>query len=241
VSVDDHAEETSASTGAAPPLRLAKRARGAAARRAARRKRSQFSTDRPDPDGRPVSDGAERAYRRAVSMAIYLSDERGHEAVEAALDDVAAAFDVEIVDRLPPILGSWFRKFKARTAKPETMRALQSRLAKLERATELQVLGRPQAEVDSAQADAVAKLLTALAGSPNALVQIGSVLLIKVDGVPVVRNLSHDELVYLERNPALFRDPAGALRELQNASRQIQEAVEASNVDRPAGLPSNTR
>jgi hypothetical protein len=55
----------------------------------------------------------------------------------------------------------------------------------------------------------------ALENTHNALIQIGSVLLIKVDGVPVVRNLSQRELAYMEQNPALFRDPAATLQELQ--------------------------
>jgi hypothetical protein len=55
----------------------------------------------------------------------------------------------------------------------------------------------------------------ALENTHNALIQIGSVLLIKVDGIPVVRNLSQRELAYMEQNPALFRDPAATLQELQ--------------------------
>lgn len=55
----------------------------------------------------------------------------------------------------------------------------------------------------------------ALENTYNALIQIGSVLLIKVDGIPVVRNLSQRELAYMEQNPALFRDPAATLQELQ--------------------------
>jgi hypothetical protein len=55
----------------------------------------------------------------------------------------------------------------------------------------------------------------ALENTHNALIQIGSVLLIKVDGIPVVRDLSQRELAYMEQNPALFRDPAATLQELQ--------------------------
>jgi hypothetical protein len=60
-------------------------------------------------------------------------------------------------------------------------------------------------------------LLTALADTPNAAIQIGSVLLVKIDGVPRVRNLTQAELAYLQRNPDLFRDPAAVLPILQGA------------------------
>jgi hypothetical protein len=168
-------------------------------------------------------------------MTVYLSEGNQHVAVEAALDGVAAAFDLEIVRRLPPVIGSWFRRFKARTGRPETARTLQTRLAKVERALELQVLDRPQAEIDSAQADAVAKLLLALSSTPSALVQIGSVLLIKVDGVPVVRNLTHSELAHLARNPMLLKDPAAVLRGLQDTERQMEPTRDAGTIDHSAG------
>lgn len=70
-------------------------------------------------------------------------------------------------------------------------------------------------EFNTAINDAVAKLLTALENTPDAIIQIGSVLLIKIDGVPHVCNLLQLELARMERNLALFRDPA-ALLELQD-------------------------
>lgn len=62
-----------------------------------------------------------------------------------------------------------------------------------------------------------------MADTPNAVIQIGSVLLVKVDGIPRVRNLTQAELAYLQRNPELFRDPAAVLHILQ-------EAVETTRV-----------
>lgn len=70
----------------------------------------------------------------------------------------------------------------------------------------------------------MARLLDALKDSPNALIQIGSVLLIKVDGVPLVRNLTQVELAFMERNPRLHADPAQCLKALQQAADAAQTA-----------------
>jgi hypothetical protein len=58
--------------------------------------------------------------------------------------------------------------------------------------------------------------LAALDGTSNAFIQIGSVLLIKVDEVPLVRTLTDLEMmIHLQHNPGLCQDPASALKELQ--------------------------
>jgi hypothetical protein len=170
-------------------------------------------------------DGASDSFLRSTPVSVYVDGE--HAGVEEALADVLAAFGLEITDSFPPIRGSWYRAFVTRAKKAATAPEFTSRLAKLERALELQVIHRAQAEVDAAQGDAVAKLITALGKSPNAIIQIGSVLLIKVDGVPVVRNLTQIELGHLERNPALFRDPAAALHELQQVSHNAERVISA--------------
>jgi hypothetical protein len=135
--------------------------------------------------------------RRTVPASVYIDVDSYHFEVERAFLGLLSAFDFEIAETFPPLRGSWFRAFTARAKRATTTSEFTAQLAKLERA------------LDSAQGDAVAKLMTALDSAPNAVLQIGSVLLIKVDGVPVVRTLTRAEL-----SPALLRDPAAALREL---------------------------
>lgn len=167
------------------------------------------------------------AFKRALPVTIYLADEADPTPVEAAARQVLDAFGFDVVGWLPPIRGSWYKAFTARTKDSVNSPEFKTRLKKVERALELQTMHRAQAEIDAAQGDAVAKLITSLAGSPNAIIQIGSVLLIKVDGVPVVRNLTRLELAHLEQNPALFRDPAGALHELQQVNAALIQSMES--------------
>jgi hypothetical protein len=153
-----------------------------------------------------------------LPIRIYLDTDYRSEDVEAAVIEVAQSFGLDLVYDLPPIIASWFKEFFMRLGRSIDSNTTEDRLEELARAVRLKLVYQQQAQVDAAQADAVAKLLGALGDKrENALIQIGSVLLIIVDGVPIVRNLTQRELAYYENNPYLFRDPANTLINLQRA------------------------
>lgn len=173
-----------------------------------------------EPPAPPRYGPPSRRIERSIPVTIYLSDRETHGEVEQALTDLLQAFEFRIADALPPLEGSWYRALVARLNHAATAPELTDRLQKIERGIELHLVHKKQAEIDSLQGDAVAKLLTALESTPTALVQIGSVLLVKVDGVPAVRNLTQQEMHYLERNPSLLRNPAAILDALQKAGQE---------------------
>jgi excisionase family DNA binding protein len=144
---------------------------------------------------------------------IYLAVGADPGLVESAVIGLLDAFGFQVERSEMPIMGSWFRRFwvHAKSASPP----VEEQLMKLQRAIELHGLDRPQSEVDLNQADAVARLLGALDPENDALMQIGSLVLIKVESKVFVRTLAQTELVYFNRNPALFQDPANALQVLQ--------------------------
>ncbi|MBE8518366.1 ATP-binding protein [Amycolatopsis sp. H6(2020)] len=170
-----------------------------------------------------------------IPVVVYLDNATPAPQVEQALDEVLTEFGLQPVHREPPIVRSWFRRMTVkfdRSGGPEVTRRL---LRELDRAVELRAVDQIQAQVDAAQGDVVAKLLTALADTSNALIQIGSVLLIKVEGVPVVRNLTQTELAYLQRNPQLSQDPAACLRVLQHmVDHAHQDGHAEGQSDQPA-------
>jgi anti-anti-sigma factor len=94
---------------------------------------------------------------------------------------------------------------------------------------------------------AVGSLIAALDGTLQAVVQIGSVVLVKTGAVARVRNLTEGELARYERDPALFKNPVDAMRFLQRAAAEDTEFTFENNgkplhqrttqrlsVDRPA-------
>lgn len=179
----------------------------------------------PDPDAGTIG-------WHWVPGRIYLSDERGHQAVADAAERLVEAFGLEFAHAFPPVAGSWFGEFLIRL-KSSGLPTKEEQFVKLSRALDLRLLDRQQAEVDAAQGAAVAGLIQSLSNTPRAIVQIGSVLLVKVDEVVVVRNLTQVELAHWERNPALFRDPAAALLELQQATSNGAELEQAADAGEP--------
>jgi type I restriction enzyme, R subunit len=92
------------------------------------------------------------------------------------------------------------------------------RLQKAERAVELAKLGTVQADVDHKQAAAAAQLITSLQLIPNAACAVGSVLVVKItdhEGARVVvRTLTQKQMIAMERDDRLMRDPRGLLKYL---------------------------
>lgn len=86
-------------------------------------------------------------------------------------------------------------------------------------------LDRFPTRIDKITSDAIARLITALADTDNAVIQAGSMLLVKLEGTIVVRQLTQRELDYWHKNPGLFRNPADALAELQRATNTDHEPM----------------
>ena len=133
--------------------------------------------------------------------------------VEESLLDVLSDAGVAIAYRAGPVIGSWYRGFRGFL----THAGRSGTAAEARRAIEIQLLDRFQAGIDGTTGDAVAKLITALCNTSGAVIQVGSVLLVKVDDTIVVRQLSQREMAYWQRNPGLFKSPIDALAELQRA------------------------
>lgn len=160
---------------------------------------------------------------RTMPISIYLASENNATEVELALVELLDEVEVDIIKTKPPIVDSWFGLMIGRFRRWLTTEQANEIVAKVERAIEVRLLDQPQADVDAKQAEAVARLMTALENQPNACIQVGSIFLLKVDGIMVVRNLSPTELSFLSRNHTVLATP-----------RQVLAALEAfSNAQAP--------
>lgn len=117
-----------------------------------------------------------------------------------------------------------------------TLREVQERLQKAERALELATLHTYQANVDKTQAEAASTLVKALDQTPDAIVQIDSLVLVKMtDGAKarlIVRSLSQQELLNVQKSPDLLQDP-GAMMKLLSSGVQSPESNDAGSDSLP--------
>jgi hypothetical protein len=194
-------------------------------------------------------DSAEVRISRFVPLRVYLSDTPGQavEEVSDAICKLLEAFSFEISDDFPPIRGSWFKKWFAKSVEVATQPEVIERLAKIERALELKVLVQPQADIDKKQSEAVARLLKAVESIPNAAIQAGSILLVKITtkSGPViqVRTLTQRELIHLENNQRLLSSPANLLEKLSELCQVSDGLQNLNGIEAPTtkSLPSNKK
>lgn len=166
---------------------------------------------------------------RFVPVRAYIDEtpEGAINAISSAISEVLIAYGFTVADEFPEIKGSWFKKWFAKSKEVLSQPEVIERLEKIERAVELKAIDKPQADVDEKQAGAIAKLIKALEKVPNAAVQAGSVLVVKLNtpkGVVIqARTLSQEEMVELENNQLLLQDPSDVLCRLTaacNSSRR---------------------
>jgi transcriptional regulator with XRE-family HTH domain len=124
--------------------------------------------------------------------------------------------------------GSIFRRFFASSKKALTSDEAKEAVTKIARAAELQILDVPQSRADLALAEGVSKLLTSLDKSDTAFVQLGSLVVLKVDCTPIVFNLSQLELSAINKEPSLFRDPSALLEKLRGLRTNADGAARVS-------------
>jgi anti-anti-sigma factor len=148
---------------------------------------------------------------------IYTSEEEAGGAAEEAYWSFLDAFGLDIAYKFGVDRSSWFRGVILRMKDSTALPTKDEALALMQRAIEQQTLGITQSKIDKSQSEAVLNLLAALEKTPKAVVQCGSLLIVKVHDSVVVRNLTQLELAYWERNPGLFRNPENAIAELQRA------------------------
>lgn len=148
-------------------------------------------------------------------VSVYTSADDGT-ALKLALTAVLQEFGLAAAVEEPPVRGSWFQRFWARSRDIAESEPVRERLRKLERALELERLGKVQAEIDKAKAEAVAALYGVVKEQQNAVVRMGSIIMIKTADDLVVWTIGEMEAAALEKNSELLRDPVAALKFLHS-------------------------
>ncbi|WP_170321342.1 AfsR/SARP family transcriptional regulator [Acrocarpospora pleiomorpha] len=146
-----------------------------------------------------------------LPLVIYLDDETGYERVRQALNAVLETIDQEIVFETPIVRGSIWQAFIAVIRGQASPDRLQGAAGAVRAGLQARVYGEPQSQITKATSDAVANLLQTLQNNENALIAIGDILIVKVDGIPLVRQLTPDQVEHLQKNPRLYTDPKLAL------------------------------
>jgi transcriptional regulator with XRE-family HTH domain len=162
-----------------------------------------------------------------LPITIYLSDESVHEQVEAAVEDLLAASGVHVEHRDDPVFGSWFRRMRARTGQ-----AVHSPLAReaaivAAHAAESRLVHAQDATVTETMLRNLGPVLTALHPTKDAVIRAGALLIVKVDWIVAVHQLTPAQQLRLDHQPQLAQSPHDILSALDRRTGNSTPSVEA--------------
>lgn len=166
--------------------------------------------------------------RRYIPIRVYLAEdqEEAIEKISKALHSLHNSLGFTITDEFPEERSSFFKKWFGKTSSEEIQEIVEDKLRKAARGIELATIGKYQSEIDKNQAEAVSLLLKSLENSTNAACQIGSILVIKTtdsNGSSNIftRTLTQNELLIIEKNQNLLKEPQNILNELNRKCAEI--------------------
>lgn len=158
---------------------------------------------------------AARTATELYPVRIYLPVGQEHESVERAVRELLDLCGLEVVQEVPEVRGSWYRKLVAapKTGNPDGREAMKM----LSTAVRFQALGQADPPRDAQMVDSVTKLMTALSKEESAAIQLGAILFVKVNDTYTVLSLTTRQILLLEQDPGLMRNPATVLSRLKRA------------------------
>jgi hypothetical protein len=165
------------------------------------RRQSPLGTD---DSHRPGSDEADFS---TLPITIYLSDEAIHEQVEAAVEDLLATAGLRVERRDDPVHGSWFRRMWATVI--AVMRTPVGREAAMvaAHAADTRLVLAQDAAVTATLLQNVGPVIASLQPTKDAVVRAGALLIVKVDWVVTVPQLTAAQQLLLDHHPELARSP----------------------------------
>jgi hypothetical protein len=165
-----------------------------------------------------------------VPVSIYLSDERIHEEVEAAVEHWLAIVDVSIETRHEPVIGSWFRLMVASSKRLFKGPLGQEMLLTATHVADSHLVQAQDAYVTATLLQNVGPVLQALQPTQNAVVRAGALLIVKVDWLVQVHQLTAAQQAILDHHPELAASPREIIAALTSPKPASQEANLQSQV-----------
>jgi hypothetical protein len=158
------------------------------------------------PDG-PHDQEPEEAPDSKMTITIYLSDSAAHQQVEAAVEALLAVAGLQIESRDDPVVGSWFRRMLATSKKMTRSPAAREATLVAAHIADTRVVLAQDAAVTAALLQNLGGVLGALQPTKDAVIRAGALLIVKVDWVVNVFQLTAAQQAVLDHCPQLSRAP----------------------------------
>ena len=189
------------------------------------------------------SDDDDVQFKRFFPVRVYLSEGEPLDvsAVTEALWELGEELGFEESVTYPAERGSWFGRFFGKTTSDVAKAEAAEIFNKGKRALELASVDKLQAEANSKNSDAVAKLIAACENQSHVALQIGTLVYIKYskpDGqvVSLVKTLTQKQLIALEKDSSLLSNPENLLLALNAENERDNNLGEDNALPPPMEL-----
>ena len=175
-------------------------------------------------------------FRDEVSLlpvVIYLAEAQDHERVQSAVVDLLAAVGLSIDNREDPIIGSWLRRMSATVTKAAKSPVVREEALALKHVLDQQMILGRDADITNRLLQNLGPVIASLQSTKDAVVRVGAILIVKVDWVVVILQLTAAQQAVLDHQPDLAAAPHEILAALKVASVDVN----GSNLDQPKTQP----
>lgn len=156
-----------------------------------------------------------------VPMSVYTSTDEPPEELLRALNQLLRKTGLVVSYEGDIQRGSWFRSWRVRETRVGGLRKLARLAKKAERVGELRYIYAARAESDEHEANAVATVIASLDSVDSAVIQLSSMIIVKLNGELICRVLSETELQHLQSHPELLKAPS-----------QLFHAISGQSIDK---------
>ncbi|MET8847477.1 hypothetical protein [Amycolatopsis sp. NPDC004625] len=182
-------------------------------------------------------DETERGNRDRTSVAtIYLDDSAGAEQVEEAVVRLVESAGGSVVLRHDPVIGSWYRRLTLAFKRAADSDAGREVKAAIVQGAASRAIHSSNAQNTSVMLQNLGPVIGAIKDYRDVVIRVEALLIVKVDGVLVVHQLTPAQQLTLDRNPDLARLPSSVLPALGLSEREpsFESSVPLTASEKPA-------
>lgn len=161
---------------------------------------------------------------------LYLStdDENVAQLVFDFLKKATVTFGLILFSEDQPIISSWFKRFRLRAIKAWDSKSTQDKLKQIEYALNLHSVKLTQSETDANYINALANFIEASKNETEIVLNIGALIYIKSknglnEPTVYIKTLTTDQLVLIEKNPELVKNPSALINLLSESNDGSRE------------------
>jgi hypothetical protein len=158
--------------------------------------------------------------RFTMPIIIYLSEAQIHEQVEQAVEDLLQTADLQVEEREEPLIGSWFRRMKAVAYRVRRSPAAREAALVAAHAADNRLILPQDAAITATLLQNLGPVITSLQPTKDAVLRIGALLIVKVEWVVNVFQLTAAQQALLDHQLQLASSPHEIIAALNLTSTQ---------------------